>query len=511
MKSAAEIASLVRARRISPVEIVQDHLRRIEALNPTLNAFVYVNAEQAVRDARVAEHAAMRGSKLPLLGVPVSIKSCIEVAGLPCPAGSRLRSDVVANADAALVTRLKQAGAIVIGLTNTPEMLMAYETDNALHGRTYNPWELARTAGGSSGGEAAAIAAALSAAGIGSDAGGSVRVPAHFCGICALKPTPGRIPGTGHFPSCVGPFAQLGVVGPMARTIADLQLVLDAVAGPDFGDPMAAAFRIAPVTQENARRMRVGFFAGDSDVISETRAAVKAAARALADRGFHVEPFRPAGLEEAQELWRVIFCLAGAMLVRAAVAGRESEVSPTLQKLLDYAASQPPLTADRLLNTLIARDQLRARFLAQMGEPDLEQCHPGRARRSIATAGESKGAYPARTLSTEKSFPILLLPVGTAPAFRHGEGGWDDRSPANYLRTMRYSQVWNLLGLPAAVVPVARSAEGLPLGVQIVGRPYEEEAVLAVAAAVEEQFGYLEPPVVARGESSDVACSSPDL
>ena len=169
--------------------------------------------------------------------MPISIKSSISVAGLPFETGSRFRAGVRGEADATLVARLRAAGAIVLGVTNVAEQLMAWETDNALYGRTNSPWALDRTPGGSSGGEAAAIAAGLSAGGVGSDGGGSIRVPAHFSGICGLKPTPGRVPATGHFPPCGGPFALTGVVGPMARTIDDVQLLLEVMAGADIGDP----------------------------------------------------------------------------------------------------------------------------------------------------------------------------------------------------------------------------------------------------------------------------------
>src|SRR5258708_18328140 len=174
------------------------------------------------------------GGLPPLLGVPITIKSCIDVAGLPCEAGSRLRAGYVAAQDATLVARLRKAGAILLGNTSTPEALMTYHTDNELQGRTNNPWDLARTPGGSSGAEAAAIAACMSAGGIGSDGGGSIRVPAHFCGICGLKPTPGRAPGTGHYPVGHGPFALIGCVGPKARTVEDLRLLFHVIAGYDY-------------------------------------------------------------------------------------------------------------------------------------------------------------------------------------------------------------------------------------------------------------------------------------
>src|ERR1700737_4886747 len=226
--SAVSMAEQIRQKRFSPVELVEAHLARIEELNPKLNAFVQVDAERARQQARVAEADLSRGEKLgPLHGVPLSIKSSIEVAGLRCESGTKLRAGLVAASDAPLVARLRQAGAIILGVTNTPELLMAWETDNLLYGCTNNPWDFSLTSGGSSGGEAAAIAAGMSAGGMGSDGGGSIRVPAHFNGICGLKPTPGRIPATGHFPVSVGPFALLGVVGPMARTMDDLKILFE--------------------------------------------------------------------------------------------------------------------------------------------------------------------------------------------------------------------------------------------------------------------------------------------
>jgi len=220
--SAVDLASMIREKKVSPVEVAEAYLQRIEEQNPRLNAFVHVQPERVLREAHKAEDAVHRGEALgPLHGVPLSIKSAIDVAGYRCEAGTKLRAGNIAARDAVLVDRLRLAGAVILGVTNCAELLMAWETDNLLYGRTNNPWDVARTAGGSSGGESAAIAAGMSAAGVGSDGGGSIREPAHFCGICGLKPTPGRIPTLGHFPPSVGPSAQLGVVGPMARTVGE--------------------------------------------------------------------------------------------------------------------------------------------------------------------------------------------------------------------------------------------------------------------------------------------------
>src|SRR5712691_9034401 len=289
--SATEMAKGIREKQLSTVELVEAHLSRIETLNPKLNAFVQLHAERARSQAQAAETAAMGGKVLgPLHGVPISIKSSIEVAGLRCEAGTRLRAGLVAEKDAPLVRRLRTAGAIILGVTNTPELLMAWETDNLLYGRTNNPWDLARTAGGSSGGEGGANASGCSAGGVGSDGRGSIRVPAHFSGICGLKPTPGRIPSTGHYPNSVGPFALLGVVGPMARTFADLQMLFEVMAGPDDGDPCSAPVLLRDIFPADLKNIKIGYFEDDdrTPVTPETRAAVLTAAESLKWAGFDV-------------------------------------------------------------------------------------------------------------------------------------------------------------------------------------------------------------------------------
>src|SRR6202162_3828822 len=260
--SAISMAEQIRQKKLSPVELVEAHLAKITRLNPQLNAFVQIDSDAALRQARVAEHSVTQTQTLgPLHGVPLSIKRSIDVGGgFRCEAGTRLRAGCVPSPDAPLVARLRKAGAIILGVTNTPELLMAWETDNLLYGRTNNPWDLSRTPGGSSGGEAAAIASGCSAGGVGSDGGGSIRVPAHFSGICGLKPTPGRIPATGHFPQSVGPFALLGVVGPMARTVADLKLLFEVMQGPDDGDPSTAPLPVRWPGPNAVKQLRIASF-----------------------------------------------------------------------------------------------------------------------------------------------------------------------------------------------------------------------------------------------------------
>jgi Asp-tRNA(Asn)/Glu-tRNA(Gln) amidotransferase A subunit family amidase len=463
---ASVLAEQIRRKKLSPVELVEAHLARIEELNPRLNAFVQVDAEGARIQARAAEAAILRKQSAgPLQGIPISIKSSIDVRGMRCECGTRLRAGYVASQDAPLVARLRAAGAIVLGVTNTPELLLAWETDNRLYGRTNNPWDVSRTPGGSSGGEAAAIASGCSAGGVGSDGGGSIRVPAHFSGICGLKPTPGRIPATGHFPTGVGPFALLGVVGPMARTVADLKALFEVMQGPDDGDPRSAPVPVSWPAETRLMKLRIAYFEDDgrTPVTPATRAAVRSAAQALRSRGFQVDAFRPEGLEHARQLWWKLFGIAGGMLLSPMMRGHEADIGPLLKQFTAWVAAQPTHTGQTLLDTWVECDLLRTQVLAQMRE-----------------------------------HPVLLCPAASIPAFRHGERSWEiDGQTVQYLDAWSYAEWFNLLGMPAAVVPVGHSAEGLPIGVQIAGRPWEEEIVLSVAAELEAQGSpWQRPPMV---------------
>src|SRR5262245_40370488 len=345
----------IRNREFSCSELLEAHLQQIRRLNPGLNAFVSIDEDRARAQAQLGDEAVARGTHLaPLHGVPITIKSSVDVAGLKCETGTVLRKGFVPDSDAPLVSRLRAAGAIVVGNTTVPECLMAWETHSALYGQTNSPWDRARTPGGSSGGEAAAIASGCSAGGIGSDGGGSIRVPAHFSGICGLKPTPGRVPATGHFPASVGPFALIGVVGPMARTVQDLRLIFDVIAGPDNGDPNAAPVPLRSISETSLLQTKIGYFEDDGrrPVTQETRRAIQRAAQAFADAGFRVEPFRPEGLEEARQLWRVLFIDGVGMILRQMYQGRESDMYSIVREIIDEADGDPPLTPDRLLNTL---------------------------------------------------------------------------------------------------------------------------------------------------------------
>jgi Asp-tRNA(Asn)/Glu-tRNA(Gln) amidotransferase A subunit family amidase len=454
LPAVAQLA-LLEQRKISPLELADEHIRQIERLNPALNAIIDFDAERVRSQARQAGCG-------KLAGLPLTIKSSIAIKGHRCEIGSALNRGKIAEFDAEAVARLRNHGAVFLGATNCPEFLMAYETDNLLYGRTSNPWDLSRSAGGSSGGEAAAIAAGLSAGGLGSDSGGSVREPAHFCGICSLKPTPGRVPGRGHNPPCIGPFSILGAIGPMGRTVADVSLLFKLLAKQDPIDPASPPVELRPISIENAKTMPIGWFEDDgrTTVTAETRDAVRHAVRELEQQGFDVRPFRPAWLEAARELWWKFFVQCGAMFYAPTIRGREEELSPIFRNFLDLAGAEPPLTAESLLQAWADCDTVRGRLLAEMCE-----------------------------------FPILLTPVCAIPAFRHGEREWKiEGATVGYLNAMRYTQWFNVLASPAAVVPVGSSPEGLPIGVQVAGRPFEDERVLAVAAAIERGFGYRPPP-----------------
>lgn len=464
-ESATRLARLIREKEVSPVEVVEAHVRRIEEVNPALNAFVTTVFDRAREEARAAEASLSRGERVgPLHGVPVSIKDTIETAGIRSVAGTKLREFFVPDADAPVVSRLRSAGAIVLGKTNVPECAMDYRSENPVFGRTSNPWDLTRVPGGSSGGEAAAIASGCSAAGVGSDLGGSIRVPSHFCGIVGLKPTPGRVPGSGHFPPSIGPFAIGASLGPMARRVEDLSLCLKVLTGFDPDDPASVPLQASDDSRGDVGRVRVIWY-GDDGVIPttrETKEAVERAARALAGRGLEAEERKPEGVERAFDLWYAWLGQGGVPGLIAMYEGKEDLMGPLMRGLKRRTESEQPSLAD-FLSAWFSRDGLRRSLLREM-----------------------------------MTHPILLAPVTAMPAFPHDHKGVFkiEEQEVAYLKVFSYSMLFNLLGLPSAVVPCGRSPEGLPIGVQVVGRPFEEETVLAVASALEEALGgYQRPPV----------------
>jgi amidase len=449
--SAARLAALIRGREVSPVEVVEAFLRRVERVNPSLNAVVTLNRE-ALDCAREAEAAVMRGEEVgPLHGVPVTVKDTIETQGLRTTSGTKLRAEFVPEEDATAVARLRAAGAIILGKTNVPEMAIPYECDNPVFGRTNNPHDLRRTSGGSSGGEAAALSACLSPAGLGSDLSGSIRVPAHFCGIVGLKPTVARVPCDRHFPQATGAFALGAVVGPMARYVEDLSLLLSVLTEPgarSTATPDVRGWRVARFVDE------------DAPVSDETQGAIEAATRALAGAGLTVVEETPPSFGRAIDLWPSLFSQASTSQLRDVYGGREEKAGPVVRAVLAASEKKQSPAPDEYAGALASRDALRDVLLRWM-----------------------------------KTTPLVVTPVGSVPAFEHGARRVEVCGHhLSVFRAFGYSRAANVLGLPAVSVPAGRTREGLPLGVQLIGRPFEEEALLAAASVIEAALvGWVRP------------------
>jgi Asp-tRNA(Asn)/Glu-tRNA(Gln) amidotransferase A subunit family amidase len=448
--SLVEVAALIGRKEASPLEVVNAYLKRIDRLNGQLNAIVTI-APDVEEQARRAEALMAGGEAIgPLHGVPLTIKDTIATAGIRTTSGSRIRKDFIPSTDAIAVARLKAAGAIVLGKTNTPEMAIPYETDNPLFGRTNNPYDERLTPGGSSGGEAAAIAACLSPGGVGSDLSGSIRVPAHFCGIVGLKPTSGRIPMDGHVPSSGGTLARGACLGPMARTVADVSLLFRVLAGIESENPSHS--------QEVKGSSGCWYdFDGVTPVSSETRVAVRAAVEALEKAGLRCFAKRPTAVAAGSRLWVDLFAAPSANYLREFYLGSEDLAGPVARRVLNTVRTEP--RPGELEKTLQERDRLRDELLALM-----------------------------------ESTPLIVAPVGATTAFPHHASRFSiEGESVSVFRAFSYAQTFNVFDLPAVVVRAGSTAAGLPVGVQIVGRPFEEERVLNAAAIIEEALGASKP------------------
>src|SRR5215510_7700779 len=336
-KSLTELAELIRSQAVSPVEVAEAYLEQIEALNPRLNAIVSL-APDLLDRARAAESAVISGESIgPLHGVPVTIKDTIDTEGIRTTSGSMLRASYVPTCDAPSVARLKAAGAIVLGKTNPAEMAMDYTADNPVFGRTNHPLDPSLTPGGSSGGEAVAIATHMSPGGIGSDLAGSIRIPAHFCGIAGLKPTTGRVPGELQFPPSTGPYSLGAVIGPMARTVADLRILFRVLSNQRIDKD-----------ERPLKGRRVAWYIDDGvvPVTEETSEAVVKAAFILNDAGLNVEQRRPPHVENANSLWLRVFSRASVVQLRSAYRDRESEGGSFVSWRLGTADDLPIPTLD---------------------------------------------------------------------------------------------------------------------------------------------------------------------
>jgi Asp-tRNA(Asn)/Glu-tRNA(Gln) amidotransferase A subunit family amidase len=467
MRQSATLASLRRELirgAISAPELIEHTIRQIEQHNPRINAFIETYFDEARLTALECQKRLQNGSARSLEGLPVTIKDSIDIAGKPTACGSLLNRNSRPAADATCVRLLKSAGAIVIGKTSCPEFLMNYETDNRLIGPTNNPWNLDRTSGGSSGGEAAAIATFCSAGGMGSDGGGSVRFPAHACGIAGLKPTPGRVSAVGHVPPIAHPGGLLGAVGPMARTAQDVDALFAVLAQYDVADPFSVPIEQRPAQMAlfKNNRLRVGVMRGWLDVPVQfaMAAAVESAAATLTDLGYVTDEFRPRGIDRAPNVWWFFFGRIHSRVTAKSLEGKEDQLHWTGRELLDKAMSEPEPTVAEILENFALRDRMRSSLLEQM-----------------------------------ETHRVLLLPACGITAFPHRTRRWQTpKKEIGLFEVMMPLTPFNLFGMPGMVVPFGSDEEGLPCGIQLVGRPYDEELLLRIAMELEEARGAFPTP-----------------
>ncbi|MGD9645232.1 MAG: amidase [Pirellulales bacterium] len=511
--AAGQLAAGIASGEFSAREAIDAHIARIEAVDGQLNAVVFRRFDEARREADAIDAARRQGADLgPLAGVPITIKECLDVAGTPATLGIRRLAAKLAAHDGPLVARLRRAGAVVVGKTNVPQLAMYYETDGPLFGRTNNPWNLERSPGGSSGGEAAILAARGSALGLGTDAGGSIRHPAHCCGLHGLKPTSGRLSqidlpmtttraGDVQLPAMLsGPHSILQL-GPMARHVGDLALAMQVLAAPGQSefDATVPPMPWCDHQSVDVSQLRVGYYVDDEvfSVAPAVRRAVLSAVDALGERGAQVEPFTPPNVAAAVALFqRLIFPDGGAAFRR--MLGDE-QADPRIKRFLQAAAMPDSLRP--VLSWILTRAG-QPRLAA--GATSIRRLSADEYRRDLA----ERAALTARFLAAMNAerFDAIVCPVHPVPAPRHGS------SP--YLGLISsYTSLYNLLGMPAGTVAATRvrageetartagreivarvahelerDSAGLPIGVQVVSRHWREDIVLAVMQSLEEHF-----------------------
>ncbi len=454
-RSATEIARAIRDREVSSEEITRAALERINEVNPKLNAVVVLAHDRALDEARARDaETARRESKGPLHGVPITLKDSHDTEGIVTTGGTTGRAGKTPKSDSPPVARLRAAGAVVLGKTNTPEFTMSFITENLVHGKTNNPYDITRTPGGSSGGAAAIVAACGAFLELGSDLGGSVRVPAHYCGIAGLKTSAGRVPRTGHAFPWGGPLDRFGTVGPLARRVEDLKLTLPIISGPDWIDPFIEPVPIRNPDDLNIAELRVAFFTDNTleTPTSEIQEIVISAAMAVASAGAAVEGRRPGAIARAAEIAYRSFGADGGYLSRKLLS--ESGTSQPSRFLIDRA------------NGPTENESSVEEYAALMHEVD---------------------AVRSELLGFMRDYDAVICPVAaqSAPTHQDAEG----------LR-YTYTAAHNLSGLPGAVVRGGTSPNGMPVGVQIVAQPWREDIALALAAIIEEATGGWEPPAL---------------
>lgn len=444
---ATDLVAAIRARKISPVEVVGAVLARIDALNPRLNAYCTVTADAARRQARAAETAVMHGDPLgPLHGVPVSVKDLVITHGVRTAFGSRIYAGNIPEEDAPSVERLKAAGAILVGKTTTPEFGWKGVTDSPLFGISRNPWNLERTPGGSSGGAAAAVAAGLAPLAVGTDGGGSIRIPGSFCGVFGLKPTYGLVP--------VYPASATGTlshVGPMTRTVRDAALMLQVMAGPDERDPLSFPLTGQDLTaglDDGVRGLRVAWSPtlGYAVVDSEVRIVTEAAAKLFGDLGCRLEQVDRV-FEDPDPIWSPLFY--------GGIAGRLHDSLEEWRDRMDPGLVQVVEEGSRI-------------SAVQLGK-----------------AGFARAAFTEQVRRFFSRYDLLLTPTLAVPPFAAGLERPPDGRAGSRLAWVAFTYPFNLTGHPAATAPCGFTQDGLPIGLQIVGRRLADFTVLWAAAAFE--------------------------
>lgn len=468
--SVAELAAQVRSRALSPVEIVEAHIARVEEVTASTNALAVPCFERAMDEARAAEAAVMSGAALgPLTGVPCTIKEFLALEGMPHTGGLLARRDIIAEADAVLVARLRRAGAIVMGSSNVPEGGMWMETHNKIYGRTRNPWRLTRTSGGSSGGEGALVGAGASPFGIGSDIAGSIRIPAAFCGAVGHKPTGRLVPNTGHWGPDEGDTGAFLTAGPLTRRVADAELVLDIIAGPDDGDRYSRAWELPRWSRGDLSKVTVYPIesVGRLPTSEVMRDAVRRSTDALVAQGARRGELEAPLLERAFAIWAVAMSEANAD-------------APGFAHLL--GDGEPIGLGAEVARSLVGRSRVTFPALALALLERAAELLP----KSLASKAPPAAALQAELEAALGPAGVMLVPPYTRPAPRHRLALL---TPFHFLGT----GIFNLIEFPVTQVPVAESPKGLPVGVQVAGARGNDRLTLMVAGVLEEAFGGYRP------------------
>ena len=477
--SIGALLNALHARKVSASEVLEHTIARIEALDGRINAVIVRDFDRARDAARAADAALARGERQPLLGIPVTLKEPFNVAGLPTTWGFPHFRDFQPAEDALVVSRLKAAGAVIIGKTNIPIGLRDFQSYNEIYGTTNNPWDLGRSPGGSSGGSGAALAAGFGPLSIGSDIGGSIRVPAHFCGVFGHKPSLGLVPLRGYSLPPAPPVpgqGDLAVVGPMARSASDLALALDVIAGPDeMRDGIGYRLALPAPRHDDLRNFRILVI--DTHPLMPTGEAVRSAIGRLAER----------------------LARSGARVARSSAALPDLAESARLYMKLLNAARSPRLTP-----TALAEAQGLATALA----PDDRSLQAERARGWAMIHREWLATDAARLQLQQKwhqlfrEFDAVIYPAAAVPAFPHDHSEpFDARQLDIDGKLHPYADacfIWadpaTTCGLPATAVPIERGPTGLPIGVQIIGPYLEDRTTIALAGLIEREFGGFVPP-----------------